>query len=214
MRQIIIKGKPRMVFFMLFKRMMKYIDEAHMLEFIKLDFKKRIEITVMKFFMKDGYEIEDVKLPSYMEIMEVFSQKGNEYVCLAKAEYPKKFEMITRLFDLDIIWTKPTIFSESKLVMSCIGSEKNLEKFRKGVAVVARIDSVSYKKANYLGYDTMSMLTDKQKDILQIAKREGYYEYPRRIDGSKLAKLLGISKGTLIEHLRKIENKVMDEFVD
>ena len=73
------------------------------------------------------------------------------------------------------------------------------------------ITKITYKKSNYKETNLTAHLTDKQKEILNIAKREGYYKLPRKINGDGLAKKIGCSKATVLEHLRRIENKIMDK---
>lgn len=52
-------------------------------------------------------------------------------------------------------------------------------------------------------------LSDAQRRVLRAAMAEGYYDFPRRISPTLLAKRLGLAKSTLLEHLRKAEAKVM-----
>jgi predicted DNA binding protein len=52
-------------------------------------------------------------------------------------------------------------------------------------------------------------LSDKQKEALSIAVKEGYYEFPRKKELKKLAKQKKISFSTFREHLRKAENKII-----
>ncbi|NLV07111.1 transcriptional regulator [Haloarcula rubripromontorii] len=48
-------------------------------------------------------------------------------------------------------------------------------------------------------------LSDRQRDVFELARKRGYYDYPREVSGSELADELGIAKTTLHEHLRKVE---------
>lgn len=57
-------------------------------------------------------------------------------------------------------------------------------------------------------------LTDKQKRALELAIKHGYYEYPRKIELEKLAKLAGISYSTYQAHLRKAEKKLLPFFFE
>jgi len=57
-------------------------------------------------------------------------------------------------------------------------------------------------------------LTERQLEILEKAVSFGYFKYPRDITLTDLAKLLKISKGTLSESLRIIENKAISLLLD
>lgn len=58
-----------------------------------------------------------------------------------------------------------------------------------------------------------SLLTDRQRELLELAVDAGYYEVPRRATLRDLADRADISAGTVGEHLRKIETKVITELV-
>ncbi len=52
-------------------------------------------------------------------------------------------------------------------------------------------------------------LSRKQKQALEIAIANGYYDYPKQTNLHKLAKKMGISYSTFQEHLKKAESKLM-----
>lgn len=58
-----------------------------------------------------------------------------------------------------------------------------------------------------------SLLTDRQRELLELAIDAGYYEIPRRATLDDLAERAGVSAGTVGEHLRKIESKIITELV-
>ena len=54
-----------------------------------------------------------------------------------------------------------------------------------------------------------SRLSEKQKLIFSLARKNGYYEAPRRTTIEEIASLAGVHKATAAEHLRKAENKLL-----
>jgi predicted DNA binding protein len=48
-------------------------------------------------------------------------------------------------------------------------------------------------------------LTQKEEEVLLTAIHNGYYEYPRKINATELAKIIKTSKSTVIEHLEKLK---------
>ena len=71
------------------------------------------------------------------------------------------------------------------------------------------VKNITYRRAIYQEHNVLSVLTDKQKAILLAAKKHGYYDYPRKINSEQLAKKVGVSKATVVEHLRKAEGRLM-----
>ncbi len=53
-------------------------------------------------------------------------------------------------------------------------------------------------------------LTKQQLHVLRLAYAQGYYDVPRKISTEQLANLLQKEKGTVGEHLRRAEKKIMD----
>ena len=54
-----------------------------------------------------------------------------------------------------------------------------------------------------------AQLSEKQKLIFSLARKNGYYETPRRTTIEEIASSAGVHKATAAEHLRKAENKLL-----
>lgn len=55
----------------------------------------------------------------------------------------------------------------------------------------------------------MGRLSERQREAFELARREGYYSWPREVSVADLAAEVPISKATLLEHLRKAEAKLL-----
>ena len=142
--------------------------------------------------------------------MEVFSDLNSEVICLLKIKIPKSFLSNWKKFKLDIIFDKPSYVNLEKIVLSVTGSDLNLKLFEKFIYLFGKCEILSVKNTDYVGNNLLVDLTKKQKEIYLKAKELGYYNYPRKVSLNGLSGSFGISKSTLIEHLRKIENKILN----
>jgi predicted DNA binding protein len=52
-------------------------------------------------------------------------------------------------------------------------------------------------------------LSERQREVFELARRRGYYDWPRHVTASELADEMDVSKTTLLEHLRKAEAKLL-----
>jgi DNA-binding CsgD family transcriptional regulator len=56
--------------------------------------------------------------------------------------------------------------------------------------------------------DATTLLTDRQREVLDVALDLGYYETPREATHGDIAERLGLAVGTVTEHLQKVEARV------
>ncbi|WP_121741656.1 helix-turn-helix domain-containing protein [Natronorubrum halophilum] len=53
-------------------------------------------------------------------------------------------------------------------------------------------------------------LSERQREVFELARTRGYYRWPRETTAADLAAELDIAEATLLEHLRKAESKLLD----
>lgn len=83
-----------------------------------------------------------------------------------------------------------------------------------GVVKVNRVEKLKLDKEGLIHRSIpISCLSPKQLNILKAAIERGYFDCPRRIDSRQLAKQVGISQSTLLEHLRKAQSKILKEIL-
>ena len=66
-------------------------------------------------------------------------------------------------------------------------------------------------EANNSSFDRM--ITARQKEVLEAAVDLGYYSEPRQASLEDIGEVVGITPGTVSEHLRKAEERVFTELV-
>lgn len=98
-------------------------------------------------------------------------------------------------------WRKTLIGSERQI-------QKMLEKFEKAGLPIKVIWA---GEANFSPDTLVSSLSASQARTLSAAYSEGYFDFPRKIGSAQLAKLLGLSKSTVSEQLRKSEKLILSQ---
>jgi predicted DNA binding protein len=191
------------------KPIFKDIYSYELLEMLRIDYEEGVKIGLLECLTKESIPIDDVKLPDYLEILSVLKSKDDKHICIVKVRVPKEFTQMLTEFKLDLIWTTPTLISEKKLVYSCIGDQKNLTKFIEIMKNYGEIVNMRFPKAAYQEHDILSVLTEKQREVLIAAHEHGYYDYPKKINSERLSEKVNISKATLVQHLRKAEGRLL-----
>lgn len=115
---------------------------------------------------------------------------------------------------LDLVLDMPMSYTDrGALRITAIG---NLETFRAGMSAMP--DDVGLRLLETGEYDPegdrlYGTLTHRQQTVLRTAVEAGYYSEPRGATLTDVADELDVAAGTVGEHLRKIESKLLSSVV-
>lgn len=89
--------------------------------------------------------------------------------------------------------------------------EERLEEIRTEHSASVRIEWLtSLHGGTTVGMFRTDRLSERQREVFELARRRHYYRWPRGVTAADLAAELDIAEATLLEHLRKAEAKLLD----
>jgi predicted DNA binding protein len=86
--------------------------------------------------------------------------------------------------------------------------DARLDEIRRECGAEIRLEGISTPAAEPA--DPRVELTVRQREVFELARERGYYAWPRGTTAADLAADLGVSKSTVLEHLRKAEARLLD----
>jgi predicted DNA binding protein/putative methionine-R-sulfoxide reductase with GAF domain len=61
--------------------------------------------------------------------------------------------------------------------------------------------------------DLLQTLTTRQREVIEIAYRVGYFDSPRRASGGEIAEMFGFSSTAFHQHIRKAQSKLFEQLL-
>lgn len=181
-------------------------------------YKTKKGLALMLYHILDGDDkdikdyVRDVKKDKRIKKIEI---RKNFLVSLAIEKRTKKeLKAFEALYNEKLIYVKPGINypdgSETWEIASFDRKDLTqlvnfIEKYYNGKILFLK----QIKTPKIFIPEIMPELTNKQYSAFKIASQQGYYEFPRKTNLHKLARLCGISRPTFEEHLRKAEIKLL-----
>ncbi len=167
---------------------------------------------VCRITLKNGASIDSVR-NEYITDTIVLTREGNNYTFLMKGRISDEITDFISRFDLRINY--PIIFDRSSCQFGVVGSSGELQNIVNAAKEREwNMEIVAIHDYDPLVSGLLDELTDKQREILKMAYRNGYFDHPRRIDAGGLAKKAGVHKTTLLEHVHKAEKRLIGRILD
>lgn len=111
---------------------------------------------------------------------------------------------------------KPIIYKDGYEYWSLSDfSKKSITQFAKELKSFKDVDDIIVQNSHsdQFLYQTIDKISDKSITAFNIAKSEGYYEFPRKIQLDDLAKKYNIPRTTFLTRLRIAEKKILSELI-
>lgn len=146
-------------------------------------------------------------VPSKLQLLD---QNEGLFTCLMKFGPMSSFYRALGL-KLDTGYIMPPLEVEGGRVrMTFVGSSSEVARFFTALGklkVHHRVVSISDYRLS--PHSPLNTLTDKQLRVVRVAYQQGYYDRPRRISSEGLARKLGLSSSTLVNHRLKAERRLL-----
>jgi len=114
-----------------------------------------------------------------------------------------------------VIETPIYFTSDNQLKLTYIGADETFSKLYDHADEMSQLSFEVLETGDYKA-DKSSltrMVTSRQEEVLEAAVELGYYSEPRQASLEDIGEVVGVSPGTVGEHLRKAEERVFTELV-
>ncbi len=152
--------------------------------------------------------------------IQIINQRGPEIFCILNQNLATGFFKTLEPGPWAIVF--PLLVTREHILLNLISPEYLVPKLYKllsqfvddykviGISEFERVESED------LGMGDFSFpwpkFTSRQKEILQYAAEQGYFESPKQITGREIAEYFGISESSINDHIRNAQNTAMRFF--
>lgn len=88
--------------------------------------------------------------------------------------------------------------------------QKRLDAVRDEMNAEIEVQQIISDNRQAEGVLKCGILSERQREVFELARKQGYYTWPREVSATEIADELDVSKATVLEHLRKAEAKVIN----
>jgi hypothetical protein len=192
----------------------KNIKTLELLYFVRQDSDEFAAISQIE-FVNSNAKVDDLLQGGFLIEAQILErQKNGSYIIFIRSG-PSLSTVLNSIGIEGGYLFPPLGMGGGKVKFSFLGNEQQIKAFLEGIDSVG----VHYKilllsDLNFSPISPLTQLTEKQREVLLAAYKFGYYDIPRRITSEALAKKLGLGDATVVEHLRKAEQRLIRRIIE
>tara|TARA_B100001094_G_scaffold330170_1_gene394737 strand:- start:1451 stop:2095 length:645 start_codon:yes stop_codon:yes gene_type:complete len=161
--------------------------------------------------IKEGRELSEISELNSFEVLEKHEEDESGILVSIHCSHPLAISAV----ELSNIYVYPPYGIDSKngLEFRIFGISSSIRSFLEFVRTVMPPDNISVQTIKNGSEKSLDFLTEKQREVLELAVRRGYYEDGSEVTLKQLADVLGIARSTIGEHLKRAESEVVKKAV-
>ena len=161
--------------------------------------------------IKEGRELSEISELNSFEVLEKHEEDESGILVSIRCTHPLAISAV----ELSNIYVYPPYGIDSKngLEFRIFGISSSIRSFLEFVRTVMPPDNISVQTIKNGAEKSLDFLTEKQREVLELAVRRGYYEDGSEVTLKQLADHLGIARSTIGEHLKRAESEVVKKAV-
>ena len=161
--------------------------------------------------INDGHSLSEISELDSFEVLEKHEEDEGGILVSIRCTHPLALSAV----ELSNIYVYPPygIDSKSGLEFRIFGLSKSIRTFLEFVRTVMPPDTISVQTIKNGPDRDYDYLTEKQREVLELAVSRGYYEDGSEVTLKQLADELGIARSTIGEHLKRAESEVIKKAI-
>ena len=158
-----------------------------------------------------GRNLSEISDLESFDVIETHEEDESSVLVSIRCTHPLALSAL----ELSNIYVYPPygIDSKSGLEFRIFGISSSIRSFLDFVRTVMPPDSVSVQTIKNGSQKDFDFLTEKQREVLELAVRRGYYDDNSEVTLKQLADELGIARSTIGEHLKRAESEAVKRAV-
>ena len=161
--------------------------------------------------INEGHELSEISELESFEVLEMHEEDESGILVSIRCTHPLALSAV----EVSNIYVYPPYGIDSKngLEFRIFGISSSIRSFLDFVRTVMPPDSVSVQTIKNGSQKDFDFLTEKQREVLELAVRRGYYDDNSEVTLKQLADELGIARSTIGEHLKRAESEAVKRAV-
>ena len=158
-----------------------------------------------------GRNLSEISQLESFEVLEIHEEDEAGILVSIRCTHPLALSAL----ELSNIYVYPPYGIDAKngLEFRIFGISSSIRSFLEFVREVMPPDTISVQTIKNGSSKDLDFLTEKQREVLELAVSRGYYEDGKEVTLKQLADEIGIARSTTGEHLKRAESEVLKRAV-